>query len=187
MSNKILSDAPNAADFYAISQKFFPQNFPFSVRLQTDADGKWVENLHARAFGPGRFARTAFRVREALQLDPKLCLIAEHEEKPVGSVWMTPISLGADRGFLLGPLAIDPDFRSQGLGKMLVGLVTKMALDKNKSGFVVLVGDESYYSPMGFVCAKPGAIAFPGPVDQRRILVCSAIKDHAKTLNGTII
>ncbi|HYY83155.1 MAG TPA: N-acetyltransferase, partial [Beijerinckiaceae bacterium] len=30
--------------------------------LPSDADA--IERLHERAFGPGRFARTAFRIRE---------------------------------------------------------------------------------------------------------------------------
>ncbi|MCF6327520.1 MAG: N-acetyltransferase [Devosiaceae bacterium] len=183
MTDKIFQEAASVADFSAINQQYAP----FSVRPQSPDDDEWAENLHSRVFGPGRFARTAFRVREILPADPELCLIAQFEDKRVGSVWMTPISLGSQNGCLLGPLAIDPDFRSKGLGKMLVKIATNMALSREMYEFVVLVGDEEYYGDMGFLRAKAGTIIFPGPVDPNRILVCSQRADHAKNLSGNIL
>lgn len=198
MIDKIFQKAASAADFSTLNKQYFP----FSMRLHCPADDEWAENLHSRAFGPGRFARTAFRVREILPTDPKLCLIAQFEDKRVGSVWMTPISLefkspefksaeskplDAQNGCLLGPLAIDPDFRSKGLGKMLVKIATNMALSRELYEFVVLVGDEEYYGDMGFLRAKTRSIIFPGPVDPNRILVCSQRADHAKNLSGNIL
>ncbi len=183
MTDKIFKKAAVAAGFSAINQQYAP----FSVRLQSHDDNDWVENLHSRAFGPGRFARTAFRVREILPVDPELCLIALLEGKRVGSVWMTPITLGSHKGCLLGPLAIEPNFHNKGLGKMLVKIVTQMALNREIYEFVVLVGDEKYYGDMGFVRVKAGTIIFPGPVDPNRILICSHRGDHAKNLSGSIL
>ncbi len=188
MTDKNFPKMAAMADF-AVANR---QNLPFSIRLQRPDDMEWVEKLHARVFGPGRFARTAFRVREILPTDPKLCLVAEFENKRVGSVWMTPISLGtkpfeSQSGCLLGPLAIDPDFRSRGLGKMLVRAVSDMALSHGNYEFVVLVGDEEYYGDMGFVRAKDKTIIFPGPVDPERILVCPGGGDHVKNLRGSIL
>ena len=48
-----------------------------TVRAATAADDVFVDELQAIAFGPGRFARTAFRVREQFPIDPSLSLIAE--------------------------------------------------------------------------------------------------------------
>jgi len=183
MTDKNFSQVAATADFLAINQQYAP----FSIRLHCPDDNEWVENLHSRAFGPGRFAKTAFRVREILPVAPDLCLIAQLKDKRVGSVWMTPISLGSQNGCLLGPLAIDPDFRSKGLGKILVKAVTDMALSREIYEFVVLVGDEEYYGDMGFKGAKAGTIIFPGPVDPNRILVCSHRADHAKFLSGSIL
>ena len=36
----------------------------FIITHQKPKDEEAVERLHARAFGPGRYARTAFRIRE---------------------------------------------------------------------------------------------------------------------------
>lgn len=112
-----------------------------TFRLATPADDVFVEELQALAFGPGRFARTAFRVRERFPIDKSLSLIAEIDGQAVASVWMTPISVGGIDGYLLGPLATDPAYRGRGAGKLLVKEVCRMALARGEGSFVLLVGD----------------------------------------------
>ncbi|RYG97414.1 MAG: GNAT family N-acetyltransferase, partial [Alphaproteobacteria bacterium] len=98
-----------------------------TVRFATPADDRFVEDLQAIAFGPGRFARTAYRVRERFPIDPTLSLIAEVDGQACGSVWMTPISVGGIDGYMLGPLATHPDFRKRGAGKLLAKEVSRIA------------------------------------------------------------
>lgn len=157
-----------------------------TVRIATAADDQFVEDLQAIAFGPGRFARTAFRVRERFPIDTSLSLIAEVNGVPCGSVWMTPISVGGIDGYLLGPLATHPDFRKRGAGKLLAKEVTRLALERGKGSFVLLVGDRDYYCPLGWVPTELGAIEFPGPVDPTRVLVYSADPTMAVRLKGPI-
>src|SRR6185312_17232344 len=88
-----------------------PQPAVPTWRFATPDDDAFVEDLQALAFGPGRFSRTAFRVRERFPIDASLSLIAEIGGVPASSVWMTPISVGGVNGYLLGPLATDPKFR----------------------------------------------------------------------------
>ncbi len=161
-------------------------NEELCIRPETGADMDWVEKLQAEAFGPGRFARTAFRVRERFAVDPSLSLVAEIGGHPVGSVWMTPISLSGDNGYLLGPLATDPAFRSKGIGRALVREVTKKGIARNGVRFVLLVGDAPYYAPLGYDLSTPGAIIFPGPVDAARILVHGESAAFVRELTGTI-
>ncbi|MDR3473833.1 MAG: N-acetyltransferase [Devosia sp.] len=155
-------------------------------RFATPADDKFVEDLQALAFGPGRFARTAFRVRERFPIDKSLSLIAEINGVPVASVWMTPISVGDINGYLLGPLATDPDYRGQGAGKLLVREASRLALERHQGSFVLLVGDEPYYGPLGFAKTVHGAIQFPGPVDPERVLVQAPDLTLATRLAGAI-
>lgn len=157
-----------------------------TFRIATPADDKFVEDLQALAFGPGRFARTAFRVRERFPIDKSLSLIAEIGGVPVASVWMTPISVGGLDGYLLGPLATDPAYRGRGAGKLLVSEVSKMALARGEGSFVLLVGDEPYYGPLGFAKTTHGAIQFPGPVDPARVLLHAADQTLALRLAGPI-
>jgi len=156
------------------------------VRLATPDDDAFVEDLQAIAFGPGRFARTAFRVRERFPIDTSLSLIAEVDGKPCGSVWMTPISVGGMDGYLLGPLATHPDFRKRGAGKLLAREVSRMALERGQGKFVLLVGDRDYYCPLGWEPTTLGAIQFPGPVDPSRVLLLAPDAALAKTLAGPI-
>lgn len=157
-----------------------------TVRFATAADDQFVEDLQALAFGPGRFARTAFRVRERFPIDTSLSLIAEVNGMPCGSVWMTPISVGGIDGYLLGPLATDPAYRGRGAGKLLVKEVSRLALERGQGSFVLLVGDEPYYGPLGFAPTTHGAIQFPGPVDPKRVLLHSADQTLALRLAGPI-
>lgn len=157
-----------------------------TVRFARPEDDAFVEDLQAISFGPGRFARTAFRVRERFPIDPGLSLIAEVNGEPCGSVWMTPISVSGVDGYLLGPLATHPNFRKRGAGKLLALEVTRHALERGAGRFVLLVGDRDYYCPLGWQPTVPGAVTFPGPVDPERVLLYSHDPTLATTLSGPI-
>ena len=157
-----------------------------SIISASAKDSDWIEQLQARVFGPGRFARAAFRVRESFPSDLSLGFIALVEGKSIGSVSMTPISVASINGHLLGPLVTDPDFRGLGTGRMLVNEATSGALENTSGKFVLLVGDLSYYGSMGYMQTKPNAIKFPGPVDPGRILVHCANEMLASELYGEL-
>jgi predicted N-acetyltransferase YhbS len=157
-----------------------------NIRFATPADDRFVEDLQAIAFGPGRFARTAYRVRERFPIDTSLSLIAEVDGQSCGSVWMTPISVGGIDGYMLGPLATHPDFRKRGAGKLLAKEVSRIALERGEGSFVLLVGDRDYYCPLGWVPTVPGAVVWPGPVDPTRVLVYSQDPTMAVRLAGPI-
>ena len=156
------------------------------VRPATSEDDAFIEDLQATAFGPGRFARTAFRIRERFPIDKSLSLVAEVEGTPCGSVWMTPISIGGINGYMLGPRATHPNFRKLGAGKLLAREVTRRALARGEGQFVMLVGDRDYYCPLGWEPTTPGNIQFPGPVDPTRVLLFAEDKTLAATLSGPI-
>lgn len=128
-----------------------------------------IETLNAEAFGPGRFARAACRIREEGPHERALSLVALGEGIVVGSVRLTRIAAGAGRALLLGPLAVAPRFKNIGIGRRLVALSLDKAGDAG-AGLVVLVGDEPYYGPLGFARIPPGQLQMPRPVDPRRLL-----------------
>ena len=149
-------------------------------------DDEFIEELQATAFGPGRFARTAFRIRERFPIDKSLSLIAEVDGVACGSVWMTPISIGGINGYMLGPLATHPDFRKLGAGKLLAREVTARTLARGEGKFVMLVGDRDYYCPLGWEPTTLGNIEFPVPVDPERVLVFAEDNSLVTTLAGPI-
>jgi predicted N-acetyltransferase YhbS len=146
------------------------QKANFQISLERPEDEATLSRLSAMAFGPGRFARTAYRIREGVAAVPALCLTAWADGALIGGVRFTPVAIGGKPGaLLLGPLVIDPGHAGQGFGRGLVGEGLSRAREQ---GFrlVLLVGDLPYYSRMGFSVVPPGQIALPGPVDPARLL-----------------
>ena len=130
-----------------------------------------VERLDERAFGPGRFAKSAYRLREGLPMDERLSFVARVGTLLVGANRMTPIRCGGRPALLLGPLTVDPAFRSGGIGEALI----VRSLDAARAAghaLVLLVGDLPYYGRMGFQPVPPGRLTFCGPVDLDRLLYC---------------
>src|SRR5258708_21462766 len=91
-----------------------------TILAETPADAVPIERLHERTFGPGRYARTAFRIREQLEHRFDLSFTARIGTLMVGSVWLTPVRIGETPARLLGPPTIDPAFRERGIGQALM-------------------------------------------------------------------
>ena len=65
-----------------------------TILPETAADEPAIERLHERTFGPGRFVRTAFRIREGRAHVLDLSFTARIGTLMVGSVRLTPICIG---------------------------------------------------------------------------------------------
>lgn len=155
------------------------------IRPATAADADAVEALHDHAFGPGRFVRTASRLREGVAADPDLSLVAIAHGRLAGSVTLTPITIGSEPALLLGPLAVDPDFENRGIGGRLV----KETLARAKAAghrLVLLVGDAPYYGRFGFHRVSPERVRMPGPVDTRRVLIAELVEGAREAAEGLV-
>ncbi len=140
-----------------------------TLRPELPVDRDAVERLHERAFGPGRFARTAFRLREGRGHLPDLSFTALVGTLIVGSVWMTGVRAGETAALVLGPLTVEPAFENRGIGAALIARSMAAAKEAGHT-LVLLVGDEPYYSRFGFRRVPPGRLVLPGPVDPMRFL-----------------
>lgn len=143
---------------------------PLTIALETHDDDAAVDRLHERTFGPGRFARTAFRIRERAGHERSLSFTARVGTMLVGSVRLTQVRIGATPALLLGPLSVEPPFQSVGIGARLMEVALEAARADGHR-LVVLVGDEPYYSKFGFRRVPNGVVTLPGPVDPARLLV----------------
>ena len=112
--------------------------------------------------GPGRYARTAFRIREGARHLLELSFTARIGTLLVGSVRLTPIRIGESKALLLGPLTVEPPFRHRGIGMALIERALAAAR-RNGHRLVVLVGDEPYYATRRFQAHPQGAGADAGP------------------------
>ncbi len=150
-----------------------------------------IERLDERAFGPGRFARTAYRLREGVGPDFALSFVAHVGTLLVGSNIMTPVKCGKPTRelvdvMLLGPLTVEPAFQSRGIGEALAARSLEAARAAGQK-LVLLVGDEPYYARLGFKRAPYGRLVLPGPVDPARVLVCELVPGAFEGVSGVVL
>lgn len=142
-----------------------------------------IEEMLDEAFGPGRFARTAYRVREGTVPDPDLSHVAMLGDDMVGSVRLSPITIGGTPALFLGPLVVRPGYKSRGIGLMLM----LKSLDAARAAghrLVILVGDAPYYARAGFVRIPHGQVKLPGPVDPERLLAMELVPGALEQARG---
>src|SRR5215468_5922123 len=167
---------------YAVSTM---NDLSITIAPETENDAQAIERLHERTFGPGRFVLSAHRLREHVDHLLELSFTARIGTLLVGSVRQLPICIGDTPALMLGPLTVEPPFRKRGVGRALLD----RALDgARKAGhrLVLLVGDETYYSRVGFKVVPKGRATMPGPVDYSRLLVAELVEGAFDGVSGTI-
>jgi predicted N-acetyltransferase YhbS len=157
----------------------------WDIRRERPEDAPLVDALNAASFGPGRYAKSAYRLREGVRAVAELSFVATEGGAFRGSVRFWPVMIGAQKVLLLGPLAVQSDQRGRGIG---IALMNKGIEEARKLGFgaIVLVGDEPYYARVGFAKLPFGRVSFPGPVDAARVLGLSLEPNALVNLSGHI-
>jgi predicted N-acetyltransferase YhbS len=156
-----------------------------TILPETQGDAAAIERLHERTFGPGRYAKTAYRLREQVVQSFDLSFTARIGTLLVGSVRLSPVRIGEAKALLLGPLTVEPPFRERGVGQALIGRALEEARARGHR-LVILVGDEPYYGKCGFKRIPPGRVAMPGPVDPERLLVAELAGGAFDGVSGPI-
>jgi predicted N-acetyltransferase YhbS len=156
-----------------------------TILPESPDDQAAIDRLNARTFGPGRFAKSAYRVREEVSHLLELSFTARVGTLLVGSVRLSPILIGATPALLLGPLTVEPPFRDRGIGQTLIERALKEAQSRGHR-LVLLVGDEPYYGKVGFKHVPKGLVKMPGPVDPVRLLVAELSEGAFEGVKGAI-
>jgi len=131
-----------------------------------------VEALLDLAFGPGRLARTAYRVRMGTLPIVSLSFAATEGDALVGSIQCWPVELRAGDGtiaplIMVGPVAVRPERQGDGIGRALMARSIAAA---GPEAPLMLIGDPEYYGQFGFTADRTGGWSLPGPYEQRRLL-----------------
>ncbi|NJR13911.1 MAG: N-acetyltransferase [Phyllobacteriaceae bacterium] len=153
----------------------------YSIAPESAEDCPHIDTLHAEAFGPGRYSRAAFRLREQGPHSTEHSFVIRVAGYMRATVRMTPLLIGDIPAWLLGPLAVQPGFAGQGMGKALL----RHALDSVGEP-VLLVGDPPYYGPFGFENVSPQKVILPGPVDPKRLMVAGLAPEARAALAGIV-
>lgn len=156
-----------------------------TYRPESPQDAPLVSALVDRAFGPGRYAKAADRLRESNTLIPDLSFTAWDGHALVGSVRLWPVAIGGAPVVFLGPIAVEAQLRKHRIGQTLVETACEAAAKAGWSA-VLLVGDAPYFGRVGFDAAPAKAVRMPGPVDQRRVLLKPLREGGADGLAGLV-
>jgi predicted N-acetyltransferase YhbS len=157
------------------------------VRLAPERpqDRARVDALVEAAFGPGRFAKAAERVREQARRRANLSVCAWAGDDLIGAVRLWDIRIGAADALFLGPIEVAPSHRRRGLAALL----TQQACDTARQAgerLVLLVGEGAIFIPMGFEPVPPGRISLPGPVDAKRLFWRALTPGGTQGVSGAV-
>ena len=139
-------------------------------------DQSLVEELLDAAFGEGRHARTAYRIRTGMDWLPALSFAAlDDEDYLAATIQLWPVALTDTEGrahplLMVGPVAVAPGRQGEGFGKALMA-TSLGAIDAAAPLPQVLIGDLDYYGRWDFSALHTGGWRCPGPWEPARLLV----------------
>ncbi len=152
------------------------------VDVERPEDAEAREALLDRAFGPARFAKTCERLRAGRLPAAGLSLVARTTRlggaglghaidmgEVVGTVRLWHVEAGGVPALMLGPLAVDAEWRCYRVGSRLMKAAIARAGVLGHAA-IVLVGDAPYYARFGFKRRHALDLRMPGPVEEERVL-----------------
>lgn len=126
--------------------------------FDTDAEAKLVRDLRKQGDAPFEWVAEA-----------SAQVASSADSSPIGHILFSPVSIqnsdGRLRSLALGPLAVEENWRSRGLGKALIRQGLR-ACEEARAGAVFVLGEPDYYGPLGFETASKYGFTNPFGVDQ---------------------
>lgn len=158
------------------------------IRPEEKGDVRAIEGVLKRSFNGDYESELVERIRNSSDYIPELALVAEVEGKIVGFNLLSTVSLvrkDSSRKILsLGPLAVEPECQSQGIGSMLIRYALA-EVDKTDFDIVVLLGHADYYPRFGFVSASLHDVYPPLPWDDGSFMV--RVREGRGTPKGGLV
>ena len=125
------------------------------IRAEIDLDQNRIYQLYFSVFPEeerDKVANLAVNLLSKETTPKTLSLVAETEEIITGHIAFSPVSINDNshcQGYILAPLAVDPNHQKQGIGSQLVqhGIqqLSQMGVD-----VLLVYGDPKYYGRFGF-------------------------------------
>jgi predicted N-acetyltransferase YhbS len=126
-----------------------------------------IDDILAQAFDAGWPTRPASTLRQGLQPVAALSRVALLDRTLVGTIRHYPVCFGHAGlpGLMLGPVAVSPALRGQGIARALIRTSLAHARARRWQR-VLLVGDPAYYGKLGFEMAAPYGLTLAGADDR---------------------
>lgn len=146
------------------------------IRPEQECDYDEIRSVVKRSFAgaehtDGDEHNLIDRLRRTDEYIPELSLVSEVDGRIAGYAMFSSIRIATSEAIALAPLAVLPEFQSQGIGKALIAAGHRIA---RKAGFscCVVLGSPDYYSLSGYLPASGYGITPPFDVPQEYYMVC---------------
>ena len=126
-----------------------------NIRSAASYDADAIRKIHLAAFGEDEaeiVSQLAVDLLSQETTPPTLSLLAEINDSVIGHVAFSPVTIDDNKsflGYILGPLAVLPEYQGQGAGSELVKQGIEQ-LSATETHIIFVYGDPQYYSRFGF-------------------------------------
>lgn len=173
---------PVVSELVAGSKLMYP------ILPERHADAAQIETLLDLTFGSARTRKTVYRLRDGVaHLKPLAFVVRDGAGVLLGSIRYWPVAIGdaAVPAVMLGPVAVHPDYQGQGIGRALIRH-SLYAATRLGHRICILVGDQPYYEPFGFVSAADRGLEMPGWVERERFQVMELATGALQGVSGIV-
>lgn len=121
-----------------------------TIRSETPADHKAVEKILLSTFRTDAESKVMNAIRK--NGNAVISLVAVSDEKVVGHILFSLVTthpLTPEKGLGLAPVAVDPEYQSQGIGSKLIHAGLQICIDLQYD-YAVVLGSPKYYMRFGF-------------------------------------
>jgi len=163
------------------------------IRQETEKDYRETEKLTEEAFRNLEISDhnehlLVQRLRQSKDFIPELSLVAEMDNKIVGHILFSKITIEGEKeteSLCLAPVSVLPEYQNQGIGSELI---KEGLLKAEDLGFesVLLVGHSTYYPRFGFERASKWDIRCAFEVPDDAFMAIELKIDALKGKSGTV-
>lgn len=139
-----------------------------TIRLETGTDATEIKRLLGLGFAASHAQRNIWQLRQGAPV-AELCLVAQADAGLLGSIRYWPLVIAGLPSLLLGPLAVDPAVRGQGIGRQLVLDSLEKARVMGHWRWCFVSGERDYYPKLGFTKIAAADIDLPAPIEEERL------------------
>lgn len=129
------------------------------------------------------------RLRKSSSFIPELSLVATYNEKIVGHILLTKITIqNSEQSFdslALAPVTVLPEYQQRGIGGDLIRTAHQVAKNLGHQS-VLLIGHETYYPKFGYQGAHTFGITVPFEVPKENCMAIELTKDSLKNVTGNV-
>jgi putative acetyltransferase len=151
------------------------------IREEQPTDIDAVRALNRQAFDQEQEGRIVDALRDVWGV--ALALVALSDGTVVGHILFSPLTVGAEVGAALGPMAVRPAYQRQGIGSQLVAQGMERLRGRG-CPFVVVIGHPEFYPRFGFGPAAAQGLTCEWEVPAEAFMVNILNSEVGRRLRG---